>query len=72
MARIVTAQTTGPGAKGAIKLNADGSRRGTRKGIVIWFDDETFDQIRAIAVRKQTTFSAIVRELVEFGLEDIG
>lgn len=48
--------------------------RGLRKGgvmrIVVCFDDETFDQIRARAVRKNTSFAEQVRQLVEFGLID--
>lgn len=40
--------------------------------IVVSFDDETFGQIDAIARKRGASFAAVVRELVEFGLEDIG
>lgn len=51
---------------------------GYRKGkstmcrIVVSFDDETFDQVRKIAAERETSIAATVRELVEFGLMDIG
>jgi hypothetical protein len=39
--------------------------------IICAFDDETFAEIRALATRAGISFRAQVRELVEFGLEDI-
>jgi hypothetical protein len=39
--------------------------------IVCAFDDETFAEIRALALRSKISFRAQVRLLVEFGLEDI-
>jgi hypothetical protein len=39
------------------------------KRVVCAFDDETFDQVRARAVRDQTSFAEQVRQLVEWGLE---
>lgn len=47
--------------------------RGVRKGAqvqhVCRFDDETFDQIREVAVRDGISLSEAVRVLVEIGLE---
>jgi hypothetical protein len=34
------------------------------------FDDETFAEIRALAVKAKISFRAQVRLLVEFGIED--
>jgi uncharacterized protein (DUF2141 family) len=39
-------------------------------GIVVYFDPETFAQVRARAVTRGTSFAQQVRELVEFGLID--
>lgn len=44
--------------------------RGQRR-IVVAFDDDTFDEVRVIAVRRGVSFGAVVRELVEFGLIDV-
>lgn len=41
------------------------------KRIVIGFDEETFDEIRGIALKRQSSFAEVVRELVEFGLIDL-
>lgn len=49
---------------------AAGVRKGTNRRVVVSFDDETFDAIAARATAEQTSFAAIVRELVEWGLED--
>lgn len=35
------------------------------------FDPETFQQIRSYAINNKLTMAAAIRELVEFGLEDI-
>jgi hypothetical protein len=37
--------------------------------IVVRIDDETFAEIRAIAVAEQTSFSEQIRMLIEWGLE---
>lgn len=37
--------------------------------IVCSFDEETFQQIRARAVKQETSFAEQVRQLVEWGLE---
>lgn len=54
------------------------TRRGFRRSseqskvrIVVSFDDETFGQVDALARKRNVSFAAIVRELVEFGLIDI-
>lgn len=38
---------------------------------VVTLDDETHDQIRAIAIQRHCSFAEVVRMLVEFGLEDL-
>jgi len=40
-----------------------------RPQIVIRFDRDTFDQVRALAVKEGTSFSEQVRRLIEWGLE---
>lgn len=42
----------------------------TTRKIVIGFDDETFEQIKAIAIEERQSFAATVRDLCEAGLED--
>lgn len=42
-----------------------------RPQIVIRFDRETFDQIRAIAQRNNWSFNGVTRLLVEWGLEEM-
>lgn len=51
---------------------AAGRKRSGRNGIEtgIIFDDETFAEIRARAVREGTTFSEQVRMLCQWGLDD--
>lgn len=51
-------------AKGAL------TRQGERQ-IVCCFDEDTFAEISAIATTCGVSFRAAVRELVEFGLEDV-
>lgn len=46
-----------------------GVRRGCHISHVCRFDDETFHQIRAIAIRDNVSLSEAIRVLVEFGLE---
>lgn len=46
-----------------------GVRRGTNVQHVCRFDDETFDQIRDMAVRDKVSLSEAIRLLVELGLE---
>lgn len=48
----------------------EASRNPTSRKIAIVFDDETFDQIKAVAIEERRSFAAIVRELCEMGLED--
>jgi len=50
---------------------ARGCRHGGRNsvlGFVVYFDDETADEIRARAEREDTSFSEQVRLLVQWGL----
>lgn len=44
---------------------------GGLRRIVTGFDPETFDQVRDLAKKSGVSFSEKVRELVEFGLNDI-
>jgi len=48
-----------------------GNDRGFLRRIVIGFDDETFDAIRHRAIAQKTSFAEQVRQLVEWGLEDV-
>jgi hypothetical protein len=48
---------------------AHGVRRGTTARIVVTFDDETFAEVRARAVKAGTSVAEQIRLLVEFGLE---
>jgi hypothetical protein len=48
---------------------ARGTRRGTTARLVVTFDDETFAEIRARAVKAGTSVAEQIRQLVEFGLE---
>jgi hypothetical protein len=49
-----------------ISRRQDGHRR-----IIVGFDPETFEQVRALAQRAGVSFSEQTRQLVEFGLEDV-
>lgn len=51
------------------RRNEDGnfSRR-----IVISLDDETFDAIAGMAAKRSKSFAFVARELIEFGLIDVG
>jgi hypothetical protein len=49
---------------------AHGVRRGTTARLVVTLDDETFDQVRARAVKAGTSVAEQIRQLVEFGLMD--
>lgn len=42
---------------------------GDQVGVNVYFDPDTFSEIRAIAVSRETALAAVVRELVEWGLE---
>ncbi|MBO6858346.1 hypothetical protein [Roseibium sp.] len=53
-----------PVAKGCI----DPKRPGQRK-VVLVLDDETFEQIRDMAIKDGTSFAEQIRLLVEWGLE---
>lgn len=46
-----------------------GLDRGSYKRIVVSLPDETFDEIRALAVKRRTSFAEQIRLLVEWGLE---
>lgn len=45
-------------------------RNETMLKVVCLFDDETFAQIRAKALKEQRSFAGMVRVLVEIGLEE--
>lgn len=57
----------------ALGCRKNGLREKTREKlrIVVGFDDETFAQIRGLAIKNDHSFGAQVRELVEFGLMDV-
>ena len=48
-----------------------GCRQGNRIKVVCTFDDETFEQIRALALVEKTSLTVQIRQLVEFGLMDV-
>jgi hypothetical protein len=50
---------------------AKGYGRGAQKRVVIAIDDETLEQITAIAKKRNVGFATVARELLEFGLEDL-
>lgn len=62
---------TGPRHAMRMKNPGKGHRKGTRVKVVCTFDDETFDQIRALAVKEKTGLTEQIRTLVEFGLMDM-
>lgn len=47
-----------------------GSVKGGKRGTVVYFDEETFEEIRQRAEKQQTSFGEQVRLLVEWGLMD--
>ena len=53
-----------PAAKGTIKPKAPHGRQ-----ITIWFDQETFDELAALARKGNCTFAEQVRTIVTWGLE---
>ena len=44
-------------------------RNETSRRLSVTLDDETVDTLRAFAVKRRVSLSAIVREVVEIGLE---
>lgn len=48
-----------------------GFPKGLMRRIVVSFDDETFDQVRALAQRSSVSFGEAVRQLVEVGLLEV-
>lgn len=50
---------------------AKGYSNGLKKRIVLSLDDETFDEIAALAKKRNVGFGTVARELIEFGLEDL-
>ncbi len=42
---------------------------GAMRRVVVSFDDETFAQLRALALKQRCSFAAVVRERVEWGLD---
>jgi hypothetical protein len=59
----------GKGSTKRSSLAAPPEYAGLRR-IVVAFDEETFGQIRGLAVAKQTSFAEQVRTLVEWGIEE--
>ena len=55
-----------PKARGTIKPKAPHGRQ-----ITVWFDQEMFDQLAALAVAGNCTFAEQVRTVVTWGLETI-
>lgn len=49
---------------------AKGSMRWGMPRCVVAFDEDTFAEIRALAIKNKTSFAQTVRELVEWGLEE--
>lgn len=56
-------------AKRVANGHSTGGRSCDRRTVVS-FDDETHEQIRSIAIKKQCSFAEIVRQLVEHALHD--
>ena len=54
--------------KGSISRGDGRQDHGDLRRIVVAFDNETFGEIRNLAVKHQTSFAAQVRLLVEWGL----
>lgn len=57
--------------RGVSKIGAGHADRPGLLRIVCAFDEETFAQIRGRAVKEQTSFAEQVRQLVEWGLEEV-
>lgn len=49
----------------------NGRKPGVLRRIMVAFDDETFDRLRQMAARDQSSFAEQVRLLVEWGLEAV-
>jgi AmiR/NasT family two-component response regulator len=49
---------------------AKGFAKGLLRRLVVSFDDETFAEMRALAVKRRVSMASLIRELVEFGLLD--
>ena len=56
-------------AKGSTKRGANGAEYKCMRRCMVAFDDETFEEIRQLAVENGTSFAEQIRLLVEFGLE---
>ena len=54
-----------------VKTQANGSRYGNHLKVVCAFDEETFAQIRGLAIKQQVSVAEQIRQLVEFGLMDV-
>lgn len=58
-------------AQGSIRRgDGNGDHKCVRR-IVVSFDDETFEEIRQLAVEADTSFAEQVRVLVELGMETV-
>jgi hypothetical protein len=56
-------------ARGSTRRGASGKVYQCMRRCMVAFDDETFEQIRKLAIAQRTTFAQQVRLLTEFGLE---
>lgn len=56
-------------AKGSTRRGASGKTYECMRRCMVAFDDETFEEIRQLAIKSKTTFAKQVRLLVEFGIE---
>ena len=56
--------------KGSNKRGKDGTTYKGFRRIITAFDEDTFEEIRALAVRHNSSFAEQARILVEWGLEE--
>jgi len=56
-------------ARGSTRRGASGEEYKCMRRCMVAFDDETFEEIRRLAIDSNTTFAKQVRQLVEVGLE---
>lgn len=53
------------------RQRARGVKMGNKRQIVVRLDDDTFDEVLALAEHSNTSVAEQVRVLIEFGLEDV-
>jgi len=54
------------------KRQAKGVRNGCKVGAMVYFDEDTFKRVRALAVKEGKSFTEIVRTFVDWGLDEEG